>query len=283
MDSAPRNPLSGYFRQPSIYIKLPSKGRWWNDGALNMPAIGEIPVFPMSLNDEIMLKTPDALMNGQGIVSVIQSCIPNITNAWDMPSIDVDTVLIALRIASFGNNMEFNSTCPHCKEENTHEVDLTVQLQSINIPDYSEAIPVKDLKIKLKPQSYFHLNRGENVRFEEERLVNALNMPAATPIEEKATLLEDSMKRLAAIGIKAITNSTEYIEINGDQRVSEEKFITEFYQQVDAYVVHQVQDRLAAIADAAKLQPLTLQCNECSKQYKIDLTFDYSSFFGKSS
>jgi hypothetical protein len=283
MDSTQRNPLSGYFRQPVIYLKLPSNGRWWKEGSLNLTESGDLPVYPMSLNDEIMLKTPDALMNGQGIVNVIQSCIPNITSAWDMPSIDVDTVLIALRIASFGNNMEFDSRCPHCQEENTHEVDLTIQLQNLAQPDFTEAVAIGKLRIKLKPQSYFNTNRGDNVRFEEERLVNALNMPEATPSEEKAKLLEESMKRLTELGIRSIANSTEYIEIDGDERVSNMDFLTEFYTKSDASVIHTIQERLAQINEVSKLKPLQLQCNECSKPYNIDLTFDYASFFGKSS
>ncbi len=34
-----------------------------------------------------------------------------------MPSIDVDATLIAIRIASYGNQMDFTSQCPHCKTD----------------------------------------------------------------------------------------------------------------------------------------------------------------------
>ena len=100
------NPLAKHFRQPAIYMKLPSQGRFWPSEALNLPATGAIPVYPMTAKDEIVLRTPDALMNGQGIIDVIQSCCPNIVDAWRMPSIDVDAVLVAIRIASYGNQMD---------------------------------------------------------------------------------------------------------------------------------------------------------------------------------
>jgi hypothetical protein len=283
MDSTQRNPLSGYFRQPAIYIKLPSNGRWWKEGSLNLPESGEVPVYPMSTKDEIMLKTPDALLNGQGIVNVIQSCVPNIINAWDTPNIDVDTILIAIRIASFGNNMEFESKCPHCKEDNMHEVDLSVQLQQLTTPSFAEAISVGSIRIKLKPQRFFDVNRGNNITFEEERLSNALNAPDSVSLEEKAKLLEESMKRLTDLSISAIANSTEYIEINNDERVTNTAFINEYYQNVDGSIVRAVQEKLKGIGDSAKLKPLQLGCNECSKAYALDLTFDYASFFGKSS
>lgn len=284
MDSTTkRNPLTSHFRQPAIFIKLPSQGRWWADGAIDIPEGNEIPVYPMSTRDEIILKTPDALLNGQGIVSVIQSCCPHIKNAWAMPGVDVDTVLIAIRIASFGNNMEFDSKCPHCKEDNTHEIDLTNPLSQIKCPDYSERVAVKDLTIKLKPQTYFDVNRGNSIAFEEEKLANALNLPESVPVEEKARLLEESMTRLANYNVEAVAKSIDYIDISSDERVTDPAFILEYLQNAGGEVVRKIQTKLVEYASEIKLKPLDLQCNDCTKAYTVELTFDYSSFFGKSS
>ena len=45
------NPLKKYFRQPKLYINLPSKGKFYPAGSLNMPETGELPVFPMTAKD----------------------------------------------------------------------------------------------------------------------------------------------------------------------------------------------------------------------------------------
>ena len=45
------NPLSQFFRQPSIYIKLPSQGNYYPEGAIEMPQNGELPVLPMTAID----------------------------------------------------------------------------------------------------------------------------------------------------------------------------------------------------------------------------------------
>ena len=128
------NPLGQYFRQPSIYLTLPSRGRYWPDSSLELPATGEIPVLPMTTRDEVTLRTPDALMNGAGIVDVVHSCCPNIKDAWKMPSIDVDAVLIAIRIASYGHGMDLDTNCPYCKEENRHGADLRTILSGMTCP-----------------------------------------------------------------------------------------------------------------------------------------------------
>ena len=69
--SKPHNPLANYFRQPKLYLRLPSQGKFYPEGALDHSQIDEYPVYAMTAKDELMFKTPDALMNGQATVEVI--------------------------------------------------------------------------------------------------------------------------------------------------------------------------------------------------------------------
>jgi hypothetical protein len=280
MSEQQSNPLANFFRQPAIYIKLPSGGKWWKDGSLELTVTGEIGIYPMTTKDEITLKTPDALMNGQGVVDVIQSCVPSIKNAWDMPSIDVDAVLIAIRIASYGENMEFESTCPHCNEENKHEIDLKGPLSGIRSPDYSQTVVYKTLKIKLHPQNYYAVNRSNRVNFEEQKISDALNMGKDVDPEVKVKYLTESMSRLIELGLESITASVEYIEMEDGARIDNKAHIKDFFKNAEASVVRLVQDKLSDLAEQSKIQPAKLQCMECTKPYEVALLFDYSNFFG---
>ena len=76
VNTPPANPLSGYYRQPKIYIRLPSGGEYYPEGALDVSENGDYPVFAMTAKDELMLKTPDALLSGESTVEVIKSCVP---------------------------------------------------------------------------------------------------------------------------------------------------------------------------------------------------------------
>ena len=49
------NPLAGHFRTPKLYTGLPSAGKFYSEDILEMPSSGELPVFPMTAKDEIML------------------------------------------------------------------------------------------------------------------------------------------------------------------------------------------------------------------------------------
>ena len=108
------NPLNKYFRQASIYVSLPS-GTNYPTSVVTPSETGELGIMPMTAKDEIRFKTPDALMNGQGVVDVIESCVPNIKDAWQIKSYDLDTVLVAIRVATYGETMEINFTVPGAK------------------------------------------------------------------------------------------------------------------------------------------------------------------------
>ena len=79
---------------------------------------GELPVYPMTALDEIAYRTADALFNGSAVADVIKSCMPNILDPWQISSADLDTILVAIRIASYGHEMDFTSKCPKCEESN---------------------------------------------------------------------------------------------------------------------------------------------------------------------
>ena len=100
------NPLLKHFRQPQLYLRLPSQGKFYPAGSIDMPATKELPIYSMTALDEIIWKNPDALLNGQATVDVIHSCVPNIKNAWMIPNIDMDAILIGIRRATYGNFMD---------------------------------------------------------------------------------------------------------------------------------------------------------------------------------
>ena len=72
------NPLSAHFRAPKLFTPLPSEGRFYDNSVVEMPETLELPVFSMTAKDEMIMKNPDALLNGEAVAQVIQSCVPNV-------------------------------------------------------------------------------------------------------------------------------------------------------------------------------------------------------------
>jgi hypothetical protein len=277
------NPLSKFFRQPAIYLKLPSKGKYWVDGALDLPVNGEIPIYPMTARDEITLRTPDALMNGSSIVNVIQSCCPSVVDAWKTPSVDVDAMLIAIRIASYGHEMDVDTDCPNCKEENNNQVDLRVILANIGMPNFDGKVDIGDgLKVKLKPQAFFGVNKQNMVNFEEQKIASSL-ADSSLSDQDKATVIQNSVNKIIDMGIEVVTESTEYIEMDDGTIVNNKAHISDFYRNSNASIMKQIQDTFLQFNQDASIKPQRVKCGHCETEYQVPLEFDYSNFFGQGS
>jgi hypothetical protein len=278
MENKPANPLSKHFRQPAIYIKLPSGGQYWAEGSLELPVTGEIPVYPMTARDEITIRTPDALLNGQGVIDTIKSCCPSIIDPWKMPSVDIDYVLINIRIASYGNGMDVDTTCPHCKEENSFTIDLSKITPQIGMPDYLTPMDINGLKIVLRPLPYFEINKTNQINFTEQQILRTIEDQSITD-EERKNITDTYLKKLVDLNVTNAANSTQSITTEDGTVVTNSDYIKEFYDNAEFSILKTVQEKLGEIAKSMEIKPINVTCEHCNEPYSVPLSFDYSNFF----
>lgn len=279
----PNNPLKQYFRQPAIYLRLPSQGKFYPPGSLDMPPNNELPIYPMTAIDEITYRTPDALFNGSSVVNVVQSCVPGIHDAWAIPSLDVDSILIGIRIASFGHAMEFESTCPKCNQNNEHTIDLRAVLDSIKAPDYTKGVTHRDMEIYFRPMTYKNLNDNNQIQFEEQKTLQLLSESDA-PESQKLTAMGEALKKITSITVDALAQSISAIK-TPDAMVTEHEFIVDFLKNCDRELFNKIRDHIIETKAVGEMQPFELVCpeDECKHLYKQSITLDMTSFFAAAS
>lgn len=273
------NPLHKYLRQPQIYVKLPSMGKYWIPGTLDMPVSGELPVLPMSTRDEIMLNTPDALLNGEAVVGMIQSCVPNIRNAWALPSVDLDTILIAIRIASYGEQMEYTSSCPECENSDNYEIDLRQFLDMpVDLSGYENAFEYKGITVSLKPLDYNSINQQNLEQFEQQRLITMVN---DTTIDEatKQARFQEIFKILTEYTLKNVTGSIEKLTTPEGITVVDPNHIQEFVENSERILYKTIRDKLMEVKGQFPEKSVTTTCDSCQHEYTTPFTFDQANFF----
>jgi hypothetical protein len=271
------NPLTQYFRQPAVYIRLPSDGKYYPDGALSMPPTRELPVYPMTAIDEITYRTPDALFNGNAVINVIKSCIPAIRDPWAIPAVDVDTILVAIRIASYGHNMEISTTCPNCSHEADYGLDLRRVLENMKAPDYSLPIIEGDLEIFFKPMTYQNLNENNQRQFEEQKILQVL--PGTDmPDDQRMSALSAALMKITEITVQALSQSIAAVKTPA-ALVTEPEYIEDMLKNCDRRLFAKIRDHIVDSKAAAEIQPMTLQCTECTREYQQAVTLDMTSFF----
>ena len=220
------NPLKQYFRRPALYVTLPSGGKYYNANIVDMPDNGEIPVYPMTAIDEITSKTPDALFNGLAVVEIIKSCIPNIKDPWQISGIDLDSLLIAIRMATNGNEMDIDSTCPSCSEENRYGVNLSIILGNLKSGDYDSTLPIGDLVFKFRPLTYKESNQGSLAQTEMQKVL--INLNNIQDEDQRAKTSSEGIKKISKISMEIVANSIESITMPQNTKVTDKKFILDY-------------------------------------------------------
>lgn len=284
MTSLTANPLSRHFRQPKIFIRLPSRGNFYSKGSLEITETGEFPVLAMTAKDELMFKTPDALLNGQSTVNVIQSCVPNIKNAWAIPSIDVDAILIAIRIATYGEKMDITVKVPEINEERTYAVDLRILLDQLVEEDYNNIVSVGDFKFEIAPMTYKNFTEIALKTFEEQRIFKIVNNDELTETE-KLQKFNESFTRITDLNISNILKSVVAVQFANDTPVVNREHIVEFFENADKDIYKALITHIDGERSKFTVKPLRIKLTEediargAPEEMEIPIVFDQANFF----
>ena len=278
------NPLNKYFRQASIYVKLPS-GTDYPADVVTKSETGEIGIMPMTAKDEIRFKTPDALMNGQGVVDVIESCVPNIKDAWQIKSYDLDTILVAIRIATYGETMEINFNVPGANESVAHTVNLPAILDEIQKTTVDTAFTLKDgLKITVQPLTYRDMTSTSLQTFQQQKMYSAIQ-DSELPDEDKAARFNDAFKKLTDLNASILLKNMASITMTDGTVITDAAHIKEFVDNANTTVIKEIETKLMDLRTQGAVKPLKLKASEeqikkgAPASYEVPVTFDTSNFF----
>lgn len=269
------NPLKQYFRRPAIYIKLPSGGVGYAPGVINLPDSGEIPVYPMTAIDEITSRTPDALYNGTAIVELIKSCVPDIRDPWAIQSTDMDSILIGIKSASQGNELEIDTQCPKCEEFSKYGVNLVSILSSLKAGDYSKELEVGELAIKFRPLVYKEMNEASLHQFELQKLFVQLEQ---LDDEDRAKKTQEAVISITDVTMQILAKTIEYVKTPGAM-VTETEFILDFLQNCDKNTYTAIRDYHTTLKENTELKPLQIKCIHCQNEYTQPFVLNASDFF----
>jgi len=279
------NPLKRYYRQPQISIRLPSGEKYYSESVVQKTTTGEHAVLPMTAMDELSFRTPDSMMNGQATVDVIKSCIPTILDPWQLVNHDIDTVLIAIRIASYGETMDITAGVPGTNETQTHTVNLPQMLDTIRQEKITDHCVLQDgLKLHIAPLTYKQITDAQLKTFEQQRIYAQVAQSNLGP-EEKTKRFTESFRVLSDLNVNLLINNIERIQLPTGETVTDKTAILDFIKNADAKIVRELENKLGNIRQQGSIKPVKVKATEeqikagAPATYEVPITFDNANFF----
>lgn len=276
------NPLSAYYRAPKLYTKLPSQGKFYSDQVLDMPDTGELPVYAMTAKDEMIMKNPDALLNGEAVATVISSCVPSVKKPRELISNDVETLLVAIQGATGGDEVEVTAVCPSCSESVTGVASIQAALETMTLLEKQYTVDLHNgLSIVIKPFSYNSTVKAGVANFHSTRSLQSLQN--ITDEMEQLAAFNENFMQIAALNFDLIVDSVDSIsgtDSSGEQFVvTNRDAIREFLENSESSVGRAVEQQIEAVNNLGINKTAQLMCEKCDAPFETEIGFDPVNFF----
>lgn len=279
---ADANPLAQYYRKPGTYISLPSQGKFFS----NIPKMSddrELAVYPMTANDELILKNPDNLLNGEALKKVIASVCPDIADINEIPAPDIDAILVAMRMTSYGDDMELDVS-HGCVESNGRSQRITVSLGSVlstlkAIPDSIGNVTLSNgITVKLKPYTLEAQSKLLKAQFNAMRQVQAAELTNKS-IEEQANIANLNYELLSALSVELLAKSIILVTLPDGNNVTRFDHIFEWVKNLDRASSERLDTELKEFNNYGITRTVEVKCEHCGNTFNSDMLFDPTSFF----
>jgi transcription elongation factor Elf1 len=235
-----------------------------------------VPIFAMTGMDEIIYKTPDALFSGEATSKVIESCCPSIKNASKIPSIDIDALMIAIRIATFGNTMTVTQTCKNCGTENDFEIELQTLIDYYNNLKFTNTIQINDnLSIKIRPLQYDEMSYFSIENFKLQKTLFQINELAD---DQKQKQIDSIYEKLSDLQLQLFLTVIESVH-TPDGVVQDKNFIEEWLRNAERDSYNNIKTKIEANKAEWAIPNRPVKCANCGTESAIQVVLDQSNFF----
>lgn len=275
------NPLEQYYRTPKLYTQLPSQGQFYSEDMMETAPNKEVAIYSMSALDQINIKTPDALLNGDALIKVIQNCVPGIKHPKKLVEPDINTLLLAIRIATTGPTLSMPSVCPKCSESHEYDIDLNAILETQSLMSPISPLDLEgELLVYLRPYDFQQRNLTLLNEIKQSQAVNLVQNSDLSE-QEKISKLGEIISEMAERTFDIVAKSIDYIKIvKTGQIVKDPDFINEFLKKISSQQAKVIMTTIKQL-NVQGIDTLSkFSCQACDHEWEQAIDFDPASFFG---
>ncbi|MFP5432712.1 MAG: hypothetical protein ACLGIM_06280, partial [Alphaproteobacteria bacterium] len=230
--------------------------------------------------DELLLKNPDALMSGYALEKLIESCVPAIKLPRQISAPDLDVILLAIRAATYGENMPLTVQCPHCEEENEFECHIPNVLGTMKSIPTENAVHLGDeVIVYVRPHTLDLATRMALASYEETRKLQALDLESEKmSAEERTKHLSKTMERVSRLNLEMLSFCCVQVVAPGAV-VTDRAAIAEFVMNIPKPWVEKIDAKVKELNQGGIDRKIAVSCHACSHEWQTEVEFDPANFF----
>ena len=270
MTETQKNPLIAKMQRvvQGTTIRLPSKGLFYDNGELREDVIdGQVVVYPMATLDEIIIRSPDMLLQGTAVEQVLGRCVPQILKPSAILSKDVDYLLVMLRKISYGDKTTIPFTCPICDEKaqekgekaESHDYPLSMSYFVNNSKEIEAEAIQSNYTLTLENSMVIHLR------------------PSTFAEMVKMFGIEDT--KMTAEEIEDVVLSSILSVIKDVDGIKDREIVKEWLHAIPVSVKNEIIGQISNANNFGPTFSYVITCVDCKKEHDINYILNPVSFF----
>ena len=259
------NPLLERAHLPGGTYQLPSLGLFYKNGELDGSVKdGEVHIHPMTAYDEVLLRSPDLLLNGDAIVKVFKRCIPQILNPLDLFTKDVDFLLVCLRRVTYGQYFEvsYQHSCEGALTH-TYKADIDLFINKAKKIDPTTLNKVFEKK----------LPNDQVVKMHPTRIKDLIDLLQMWSFDDKDGRMS-SPEFHADAAIKTVLAVIESVD-----EIVDQEMIREWLATIPAHWLNTLADAIEEVSSWGPDFDFSVKCQDCKKKIDISAPVNPLHFF----
>jgi hypothetical protein len=275
---------------PHIEIALPTLAAFYPEGEVLHPSAdpSKIIIGPLSVLEESTINDPMMMITGRAISKLIKRVAPLVTDPSKLSELDIQAMLIACRIVSYGQTLKLEHECPKCNHANTMEIDLKEHIGRFSpftqdeLNQFIIVLPKVGQTVNLRPLPY---EDSVNMTIEAiKSSTGAEQFKELTDTEalsyEYIELYRTQFEKTLDTNIEALVATIYYVTTKAGSKVMDTDLIREWILALPIDDVKCMTKRIKDINnDIQERSQLEYQCQECGELSKLFVELDPQKLF----
>ncbi len=136
---------------PSVSVALPTGGRWYADDVIAADADPlDLPVGVLGILAEQNYRDPWLLLSGEAIPRMFKSVCPSVIKANELCDLDLEAILLASRLVSYGPKLELSHVCD-AKVEDAEANEAAAKAKKQAMKEMKVKVPYEAPEPIMKP------------------------------------------------------------------------------------------------------------------------------------
>lgn len=301
---------------PSVGVALPTGGRWYADDVLADGADPmDLSVGVLGILAEQNYRDPWLLLSGEAIPRMFKSVCPSIVKANELCDLDLEVILLASRLVSYGPKLELIHVCDNpvdkevsdpktpvgedhpvvklpCGQENNIEIDINEHILRYGVIEDSviddmfvHELSILPQKVHLRPMPYHRTIEQMKEGVAQEKQMNSLSEVKIEDLIIDADAIGRYTRVIDMASSSAVDNIAACIhgiEQTDGQIVNGQEFIREWLLALPTAEAEGITDKINAITKwTLSFSEITYNCGACGHENKFRLELDANRLFGQ--